>query len=847
MASSNAEDTPEENGHAGTRRHAAARQRQAPQPPENAGDTPADAAEDAKGGRQPSRRVLLKAGLIGGAGIAALPLLALARGRKPVDGDAAASAGNFSFNTGWLFGGEYTPGSESAAYDDSSFTPITLPHTVTSLSWGAWDPATWEKVWIYRRHFDGTPLQGNRVFADFDGVMVNAVAVLNDQAIGSHQGGYLPWSVELTRHIVAGDNVLAIIVDSQCLPVPPIAPGCGPASVDFLQPGGIYRDATLRVVPQVYLADVFALPVDVLTGDRRVDVQCTIDAAATPRFPAEVTVELLDGSRQLAATTQTVRISAGATATGADLTNLGQITLWSPGNPKLYTLRASVSVPDTGSHTLSRRIGFREACFQPDGFYLNGERLQIFGLNRHQLFPYTGMAMPARVQRKDAEILKYELNCNMVRCSHYPQSPHFLDACDELGLMVWEEPPGWGHVGDAAWQDMVIQNVHDMVVRDRNHPSVIVWATRLNETANYPTLYTKTRQLAYDLDGSRQTTGAMQIHSTTDWAEDIFSFDDYHASNGNAELLPPLAGVPYLVSEAVGALDGPPTYRWIDPGPTLASQALMHAQVHNIAQSNTRYAGLLGWAGIDYASLNGSNRIWDNLKMPGVIDTFRVPKPGAAFYQSQLDPRTRPVILPVFFWHAGPSSSPGGPGPNAMIATNCDRLEIYLGGRHVATGTPDTQRFGSLAHPPVFVDLTVGGSGLPELRIDGYLGDRLVTATLMSADTSRDRLELTADDTTIEADGSDATRITFRAVDAYGNHRPNVTGDVALSITGPAVLVGDNPFAFAAYGGVGGAFIRSLHAQTGLVQITAEHPWLGRTSVQVTVTSARTGSFCQDR
>jgi beta-galactosidase len=411
--------------------------------------------------------------------------------------------------------------------------------------------------------------------------------------------------------------------------------------------------------------------------------------------------------------------------------------------------------------------------------------------------------------------------------------------------MVWEEPPGWGHVGDAAWQDIVIQNVHDMVVRDRNRPSVIVWATRLNETANYTTLYTKTRQLAYDLDGSRQTTGAMQIHSTTDWAEDIFSFDDYHSSNGNAELLPPLAGVPYFVSEAVGALDGPPTYRWIDPGPTLASQAFMHAQVHNIAQSNMRYAGLLGWAGIDYASLNGGNRIWDNLKTPGVIDTFRVPKPGAAFYQPQVDPRTRPVILPVFFWHSGPSSSPGGPGPNAMIATNCDRLEIYLGGRHVATGTPDTQRFGSLAHPPVFVDLTVGGTRLPELRMDGYLGDRKVTATLMSADTSRDRLELTADDTTIEADGSDATRITFRAVDAYGNHRPNVTGDVALSITGPAVLVGDNPFAFSDYGGVGGAFIRSLPAQTGLVQITAEHPSLGRTSLQVTVTRARSGGTCQ--
>jgi beta-galactosidase len=107
-------------------------------------------------------------------------------------------------------------------------------------------------------------------------------------------------------------------------------------------------------------------------------------------------------------------------------------------------------------------------------------------------------------------------------------------------------------------------------------------------------------------------------------------------------------GVPYLVSEAVGALDGPPAYRWIDPAATLAIQARMHAQVHNIARSGDRYAGLLGWAGIDYASYDSGNRIWDAMKTPGVIDTFRVPKPGAAFYRSQADPGTRPVILPAF-------------------------------------------------------------------------------------------------------------------------------------------------------------------------------------------------------
>ena len=184
--------------------------------------------------------------------------------------------------------------------------------------------------------------------------------------------------------------------------------------------------------------------------------------------------------------------------------------------------------PGAGSHTLTRQIGFREASFQPDGFYLNGERLQLFGLNRHQLYPYAGMAMPARVQRQDAVILKNELNCNMVRCSHYPQSRHFLDACDELGLLVWEEAPGWHNVNASlVWQNMVVQNVRDMVTRDRSRPSVVIWGTRLNETPDVPGLWAATRQAAAELDSSRPSSGAVTYHHPIGWDEDVFAINDY--------------------------------------------------------------------------------------------------------------------------------------------------------------------------------------------------------------------------------------------------------------------------------------------------------------------------------
>lgn len=791
----------------------------------------------------------MQVGLLAGAGLAGAPVVAACDAGVPTrpasDPAAETPALDDAFSGGWLFGGEYVPGSERADYDDRAFAPVTLPHSVCPLSWGGWDPAGWQKVWIYRRHFNGTgdaaKLAGLRVFAQFEGVMVSAVAILNGRTAGTHQGGYLPWSVELTRHLVPGHNVLAVIVDARCLAVPPIAPGQGPDSIDFLQPGGIYREAALRVVPPTYLADVFARPGAVLTGAPWVDVQCTVDAAASDRGKtATVTVELRDGEHPRARATQQVRLAGPRTVTRVRLGRFGTVRLWSPGDPRLYTMRASVTVPGEGSHQAERRIGFRDARFAVDGFYLNGERTVIFGLNRHQLFPYFGLAAPARLQRRDAELIRTELNCTMVRCSHYPQSPAFLDACDELGLMVWQEAPGWGSVGGAAWQDLVLANVHDMVVRDRSRPSVIVWGTRLNETPDVPGLDRRARRLADQLDGSRPTSGAMLAHSTAGWAQDLFGFDDYTARNGQAELLPPLPGVPYLVSEAVGALDGPPTYRWTAPQARLADQARLHAEVHDAAaRPGTRYAGVLAWCAIDYASTHhDGKRVWDHLKTPGVLDTFRVAKPGAAIYQSQADPAARPVVLPVFGWDSGPGSPSYGPGPEAMIATNCDRLEVYVAGRHVATGVPDTRRFGALAHPPVFIDLTVDGAdgaAPPELRVDGYLGGRLVASTRMSADRARDRLALSADHTAIVADGRDSTRITFRAVDAYGHLRPSTGGTVALSVSGPADLIGDNPFPFGDYGGVGGAFVRSRPGMTGTVRVAAFHPELGRGTVLITV------------
>jgi beta-galactosidase len=195
----------------------------------------------------------------------------------------------------------------------------------------------------------------------------------------------------------------------------------------------------------------------------------------------------------------------------------------------------------------------------------------------------------------------------------------------------------------------------------------------------------------------------------------------------------------------------------------------------------------------------------------------------------------RPVILPMFWWDFSPGSPRHGPGKDAMIATNCDRLEIFVDGKHHTTARPDHKQFRHLAHPPAFANLAVSGATRPSLRIDGYVGSRKVSTVQMSSDTRHDRLQMWADDHVLECDGTDATRVSFQAVDQHGHHRPHAIGFVSLSISGPGTLVGDNPFVFELSGGVGGAFIRTLPGQAGTVRVGAHHPELGHAGVRVAV------------
>jgi beta-galactosidase len=701
-------------------------------------------------------------------------------------------------------------------------------------------------VWIYRRHFE-LPREFNhqRVFLHFDGVMTGAAPVVNGRPLPQHLGGYLPFGYEITGQITPRDNVLAVAVDGRWQSVPPAGSPRGPAAVDYLEPAGIHRAVSLRIVPQIFIRDVFAKPVKVLEAERRIEVRCLLDASVLPSKPIRMRADLRANDRTIASAVREVSLDKrGESEVTLSISQLGNIALWAPATPRLYEVLVTLFVEERPCHDYRTRIGFREAKFELDGFFLNGCRLQIFGLDRHEIYPYVGAAMPPRVKRRDAEILRHEFNCNFVRCSHYPQSDAFLDACDESGLMVWEELPGWQYIGDEAWQDLAVRDVKDMVRRDRNRPSVVIWGVRINESENKPAFYQRTKEAAKALDDSRPTSGAMNRYSTKDWLQEVYAFDDYHsAPDGSVGVREPLPGVPYFLTEGVGQFAYGPgkggfgrRYRRAGDLDVQQQQAIWHAQIHDRGERTPRNAGVVAWCGFDYASLINH---YQGVKCPGVADVFRIPKLGASFYQAQVEPQVRPVIQPNFYWDFGPKS-PSGPGEKAVIFSNCERLELWIDGKLHALVLPDRENYPHLKYPPFLANLTLAGARKPELRIDGFLGTKQILSRRFSADTTKDQLWLKADDAELIADGSDATRLVFRAVDRFGAPRPFVGGDVTFELTGPGAIVGDNPFRWDDSGGAAAVWIKTVVDKPGRIKITATHAALGKKFVEIKVVPDRT-------
>jgi beta-galactosidase len=517
------------------------------------------------------------------------------------------------------------------------------------------------------------------------------------------------------------------------------------------------------------------------------------------------------------------------------LDKLWAIKLWNLREPNLYTVHVRLLKDDKEIDKDYRRIGFRESKFTEHGFSLNGKIVKLRGLDRHQTFPFVGQAMPARVQRKDADILRKDLHCNIVRTSHYPQSRHFLDRCDEIGLLVLEEIPGWQHIGPESWKQASIDNVGRMIRRDWNHPSIILWGVRINESSDDDDFYSQTNALAHALDPTRQT-GGIRNHRNSELLEDVFTINDFGfpLSEPNHPL--------YLNTEFVGHTF--PT-KTTDDDERQREHTLRHARIHNQIASEPRYAGGIGWCAFDY-NTHSNFGAGDRICYHGVTDIFREPKAAAGFYKSQCDPAEEIVLEPAFHW----ASSDESVGlTKAVVCSNCDHLKLYLresgmedsDWKFVADLDPERTEFNHLTYPPFVwkynhTDFKQLGFRWGDLRIEGLIGGKQVIEKSFSGRGVDRKFMIRPDDLDLYADGADSTRVIMRVTDEYDAVRTYANDPIVFTIEGPAEIVGDNPFALT--GGTGAIWIRAKE-KTGTVRLEARHSRLGSQVITFTMHSVQ--------
>lgn len=782
-------------------------------------------------------------------------------------------------NDNWGFTEDFVPELLESDYDESTLTRVCLPHTCKETPYHYFDESVYQMVSGYRKVFTApSEWKNKRVVLTAEGAAHQSTVYLNGKELLTHCCGYTAFSVELNTALRYGeDNVLVIKVDSrEQLNIPPFG-----FVIDYMTYGGIYRDVYLDLHPKCYLKDVFHYStVTGMTGagEKRGNVQLCSEVALegyeeTGQYRLKLRVQKPGETVPFA--TAEAEVTKEKQALRCVLNEAG---LWAPEHPVLYEVVTELWQGEELTESKTCRTGFRRAEFLTDGFYLNGEKYKIRGLNRHQSYPYVGYAMPASVQKLDADILKKELGVNAVRTSHYPQSHAFLDRCDELGLLVFTEIPGWQHIGDTAWKARAVENVKDMIMQYRNHTSIILWGVRINESQDDDDFYKETNRVAHETDPTRPT-GGVRANKKSHLFEDVYTYNDFvHEGNNpgceKKKKITPDVKKPYLISEYNGHMY--PT-KAMDDESHRAEHAIRHANVLNDVAGESDIAGSFGWCMADYNTHKdfGSG---DRICYHGVLDMFRNPKTAAAVYACEQE--KEPVLWLSSSMDIG--EHPGCNRGNIWIFSNADSVKMYKNDRLIKEYKPEDSPYKNLKHGPILVDDFIGDAldeegcfskaqikGIKEVLNSAarfgvahlpksaclaaaklivfhrmnmaqavdlytrYVGDWGGAATTYRFEAIKDgrvvktinkepmkkvELQVVTDRTELTEEHSyDVAAVRIRAVDECGNILSYYQEPVTLSVEGPAELIG--PKAVSLHGGMGGTYLRTL-GQSGSVTLT---------------------------
>jgi beta-galactosidase len=486
-----------------------------------------------------------------------------------------------NFNTHWLFSRSNSADYSRTAGNDSLFEMVTLPHTVAVIPHSQIDTSVYGQVTWYRKHFYlASNLKSRHITVEFQAVSKTAEVFCNGKKAGSHTGAYTPFSVDISDFVLFGkNNVITVRVDSrQHKDIPPEG-----LDVDYMIGGGIIRDVNLIITNPVHISWVYAR-LDT-SCNNCIDLTVNISNQGTINSSGYIKASLMtDGKTAGESDSIHYSIAPGKEAVVQTVIEpIQSLIEWNPDNPFLYTLQSRLFSGNKCRDVYLQRIGVRSIEFsRTDGVCrINGHPVKLRGLNRHETYPFIGRAASNRLQRRDADIIKYDYGCNIVRCSHYPQDPEFLSRCDEIGLMVLEEMAGWNYVSvDSTWQNNALNNLKEMIIRDRNHPSIISFGVRVNQSADFRRFYRETNRIAHTLAPDIPTHGVRVFGrgSESEFMEDIWA-QNFTIPTGNP------ATFPWITTESVGHHF--PAHSWDDDA-RLVGQMLFHARVQDSAAMNPK-------------------------------------------------------------------------------------------------------------------------------------------------------------------------------------------------------------------------------------------------------------------
>jgi beta-galactosidase len=713
-----------------------------------------------------------------------------------------------SFNDDWLFIRQ-----DSANIDkilpgnipNHKWENVILPHTafieplvVTGQQWTGicWYKKMYRATRKDRHHHTGLL---------FDGAMNDAIIYLNGAEIARHTGGYLPFYVDLTNDLKYGrENEILVKLDNRDNPA--IPPGKPLSELDFLYYSGLYRNVSLYKTDKLHITSVpeadTVLGGGIVTGVRDISresatITISVEVRNDDRIPRSFYLRntLLDaaGTETSSSLSEKTELEPGQTRRMMTRMIVMHPALWSHDKPFLYTLRTELQSEKEVIDCKETRLGIRTVKITAGkGLFLNGEHIDVTGTNRHQEYPYVGYALSDNASYRDAYKIR-DAGFNLVRCAHYPPSQAFLDACDELGLMVIDAIPGWQFIGDSLFCKASLHDTRMMCRRDRNHPSVIMWEASLNETIMPYSFLSSLNQAVKDELPYRD-------NITCSWMDticDVFIPARQHARPPaywkNYKKNKPLLICEYGDWEYYADNAGFRQTAFSDTDPSarssrqrrgagergLLQQAFNFQEAHN----DNLYGPCFGdanWLMFDY------NRGYaPDIESSGILDIFRIPKFAFWFYRSQTDEG------PVCF--IANHNLPGS-GATVKVFSNADTVQLFQNDTLVAVRGPDHDiNTVNLIHPPFTFSVprhipgTLKAVGLKK-------GDEYGTYTVSTAGPAAAlRLSIDLSNKPLRADGSDVVFVYATLVDSLGEPVHTADSTVRFAVRGDATLIGDNP------------------------------------------------------